>query len=128
MAILVTYVGTPEASAALRAAVSIAQAMDHSLLIVVASALENDGGIEDSEQRLWDELEGTDVAFEIRRAWDGESISEQVISLATSLSCELVVLGLVGKSEGSWSLGPQAQNILLNSPCPVLTATADKQL
>ena len=99
--------------------------MNHSLLIVVASALEHEGGVEDSEQRLWDELEGTDVAFEVRRAWDGESISEQVISLATSLSCELVVLGLVGQSEGSWSLGPQAQNILLNSPCPVLTATAD---
>ncbi|OKL49938.1 universal stress protein [Boudabousia marimammalium] len=125
MAVLLTYCGTEESNAAANAAIAVASKMRTSLLVLLSEDEQLGPDNRDPEGPLWEMLGATDIPFEIHRSGPGEQISEQVIKLATELECELVVLGLVGKVGGNWTLGPQAQNILLNSPCPVLTATAN---
>jgi nucleotide-binding universal stress UspA family protein len=125
MGVVVGYLATPEGRAALDAAVREARARDASVVVVVS--VRADDGVEGRERvegelaQVDAELAAAGVAHEIRLL-DGGDVADDLIATAEELSAELIVLGLRRRSPvGKLILGVNAQRVLFDAPCPVLT-------
>lgn len=125
MGIVVGYLATPEGRAALAAAVQEASIRGRSVVVVVSSR-----GDEPAEQRSALEAELTSVAEDLTargvehevRLLDGGDVADDLIATAEETQAELVVLGLRQRSPvGKLILGANAQRVLFDAPCPVLT-------
>jgi nucleotide-binding universal stress UspA family protein len=125
MGVVVGYLATPEGRAALEAAVREAATRSGSVVVVV-SARPDDAT--DERERLERELAGVDaeltgagIEHEIRLL-DGGDVADDLITTAEELSAELIVIGLRRRSPvGKLILGANAQRVLFDAPCPVLT-------
>ncbi|UJP39201.1 universal stress protein [Cellulomonas palmilytica] len=125
MGIVVGYLATPEGRAALDAAVQEASIRGRSVVVVVSSRAD-----ERAEQRalLESELAGVDADLTERgvphevRLLDGGDVADDLIATAEETGAELVVIGLRQRSPvGKLILGANAQRVLFDAPCPVLT-------
>ncbi|WP_029287781.1 universal stress protein [Cellulomonas sp. HZM] len=125
MGIVVGYLATPEGRAALDAAVAEASTRGTSVVVVVSMRGDEppeqrasaDAELEAVGRRLTDE--GT--PHEIRLL-DGGDVADDLIATAEEVSAELVVIGLRRRSPvGKLILGANAQRVLFDAPCPVLT-------
>ena len=77
-------------------------------------------------QTLRELLDGEEISFEIREAGTGPEIADVVLDTAREVNAEYIVIGLRRRSpNGSLAMGRNAQRILLEASCPVVTATAD---
>ncbi|QGQ19138.1 universal stress protein [Cellulomonas sp. JZ18] len=125
MGIVVGYLATPEGRAALDAAVD--EARLRSTPVVVVASVRLDEGPErrtETEEALAGvqrELTGLGVAHEVRLLTGGD-VADDLITTAEEVGAQLVVLGLRRRSPvGKLILGANAQRVLFDAPCPVLT-------
>jgi nucleotide-binding universal stress UspA family protein len=129
--IVVGYVPKPEGRAALRRAVEEAR-LRGARLIVINSArggrdFDADDAV-DSEAELdavRAELAEAGVEAEVRQLVRGLDVAEDLIAVAQETSADFIVIGLRRRSPvGKLILGSNAQRILLDAPCPVLSVKA----
>jgi len=125
MGIVVGYLATPEGHAALDAAID--EAKRRSVSVVVVLSARPDESEERREQaerdlaRVRDELDAAGVAHDVRLLAGGDA-ADDLISTAEQVGAELVVLGLRRRSPvGKLILGSNAQRVLFDAPCAVLT-------
>ena len=125
MGIVVGYLATPEGRAALDAAVE--EARRRSVRVVVVVSVRPDepedrrAGTREALEQVNAELEGLGVAHEVRMLSGGD-VADDLISTAEEVAAQLIVLGLRRRSPvGKLILGSNAQRVLFDAPCPVLT-------
>ena len=125
MKILVGYIPTPEGLAAVDWAIDYAKTMSGELTVIntgkngdyshpqFASAQDIDA--------LDTQLTEQGIEHEIRRPTDGLPASENILSAATEIDADLIVIGLRRRSAvGKLITGSSAQAILLGADCPVV--------
>lgn len=134
MTVVVGYVPTPEGRAALQAARE--EARDRRLKLVVVNSHKGGASFDgDDAIRTDQELEtvrreltadGSD--FEILTLVRGNDPTEDLVEVAAELGAALIVIGLRRRSPiGKLVLGSNAQRILLEADCPVLSVKAPRQ-
>ena len=129
MSIVVGYLATLEGRAALDAAVQESSSRKDRVVVVVSTRPD-----EPAEQRhdldvaldsVHRELETAGVDHEIRVLVGGD-VAEDLLSTAEETKARLVVIGLRRRSPvGKLILGVNAQRVLFDAPCPVLTVKPD---
>ena len=129
MAVVVGYLATMEGRAALDAAVREAELRKDRVVVVVSTRQD-----EPAEQRhdldvalaaVRDELTAAGLDHEIR-VLDGGDVADDLIGSAEETQAQLVVIGLRRRSPvGKLILGANAQRVLFDAPCPVLTVKPD---
>ena len=128
MTIVVGYVPKPEGRAALEAAIGQAKLLGERLHVVNSSAGQqlvdsSYAGPEDLD-RTRARLQESGVDFELEQSV-GKAGSEAVLAAAERHGASLVVIGLRRRTPtGKLIFGSDAQRILLEAPCPVLSVKA----
>jgi nucleotide-binding universal stress UspA family protein len=131
MAVVVGYAATPEGGAALRKAVEESRLRGARLIVVAVARGEEDSGAgaASAEGELAEVLTGLDVAgiaHEVRPATGDAELAEDLMSVARETGAQLIVIGLRRRSPvGKLILGSNAQRVLLEAPCPVLTVKVE---
>lgn len=133
MAVVVGYVPTPEGQAALHAARQEAKDR-HQKLVVVNShkggvSFEGDDAIRTQEEleAVRSELASTGVEFEVMELVRGNDPTDDLIEVADQVGATLIVIGLRRRTPiGKLVLGSNAQRILLEADCPVLSVKAPR--
>lgn len=125
MGIVVGYLATPEGRAALDAAVQEAGIRGRDVVVVVSlrsdEPAEQRAAIEAELTQVDQDLTARGVAHEVRLLSGGD-IADDLLATAEEVSAELVVIGLRQRSPvGKLILGANAQRVLFDAPCPVLT-------
>lgn len=125
------YVRRPEGRAAFDRAVAEARLRDAKLVVLRSSP---GGPREDVEEVLEyreafenidDHLATLGIDYELREFVRGKSVPEDVLETAEEYGAGLIVIGIRRRSAvGKLLLGSNAQEILLNAPCPVLAVPA----
>lgn len=125
------YVQRPETEAAFDRAIEEAQQRDAKLIVLHSSR----GGVntdvdevmayrevfEDIDRRLAD----AGIDYGLREFVKDRSVAEDVLELAEEAAADLIVIGLRRRSPvGKLLLGSNAQDIMLNTRCPVLAIPA----
>ena len=129
MSIVVGYLATVEGRAALDAAVRESALRKERVIVVVSTRSD-----EPSEQQhdldvalasVHEELETAGVEHEIRVLVGGD-VADDLLGTAEDARAELVILGLRRRSPvGKLILGANAQRVLFDAPCPVMTVKPD---
>ncbi|OJV84401.1 MAG: universal stress protein UspA [Cellulomonas sp. 73-92] len=129
MSIVVGYLATVEGRAALDAAVRESALRKERVIVVVSTRSD-----EPSEQQhdldvalasVHEELEAAGVEHEIRVLVGGD-VADDLLGTAEESRAELVILGLRRRSPvGKLILGANAQRVLFDAPCPVMTVKPD---
>jgi nucleotide-binding universal stress UspA family protein len=125
MATVVTgYVPKPEGEAALLAGIEEARRRDARLVVVHAMTEQG------AEPAYLAEVRGlladSGVDHELRVLESGYDASDRLVELAAEVAAGLIVIGLRRRSPvGKLILGSNAQRVLLDAPCPVLTVKPD---
>ena len=129
MSIVVGYLATVEGRAALDAAVRESALRKERVIVVVSTRSD-----EPSEQQhdldvalasVHAELEAAGVEHEIRVLVGGD-VADDLLGTAEDSRAELVILGLRRRSPvGKLILGANAQRVLFDAPCPVMTVKPD---
>ena len=129
--IVVGYVPKPEGRAALRRAVEEARLRGARLIVINSARGGRDFDAEDavdSEAELdavRAELAEAGVEAEVRQLVRGLDVADDLIAVAKETSADFIVIGLRRRSPvGKLILGSNAQRILLDAPCPVLSVKA----
>ncbi|UAL28306.1 universal stress protein [Nocardioides rotundus] len=130
--IVVGYVPKAEGEAALDRAIEEAK-LRGSRIVVVNShrggdSFDGQASAQADEQMaaVKAKLEQSGVEHEVRQLVRGFDPSEDLLALAKDVDAELVVIGLRRRSPvGKLILGSNAQRILLDATCPVLSVKAD---
>jgi len=125
MGIVVGYLATPEGRAALDAAVEEARRRSVPVVVVLSARpdepVERRAQTEEALGQVRDELDALGVEHDVRLL-DGGDVADDLISTAEQVDAQLVVLGLRRRSPvGKLILGSNAQRVLFDAPCPVLT-------
>ena len=123
MAVIMSYHGTLESRAALVEAVNLAKRLDEKLLCVYAQKHRGDDLAVDSQvmEVLHDALGQEDLDYAVQPCPRGK---EFVLEAARENHASYVVIGLAHRSRcGGMNIGPNAQRLLLEAPCPVVTYT-----
>jgi nucleotide-binding universal stress UspA family protein len=124
MCVVVGYVATPEGEAALEAGLVEAARRDTTLRVVVGatSSWWGMGGTPAVDlDALTARLGAQPVPVEVVPT-EGHDVADEILAVAADRQADLVVLGLRRRAlVGKLVLGPNAQRILLDAPCPVLT-------
>ncbi|WP_028048588.1 universal stress protein [Cellulomonas sp. URHD0024] len=125
MGIVVGYLATPEGRSALAAAVDEARRRQTPVVVVVSAR----PGEPDSERAVIEadldqvraHLAETGVEHEVLLLESGD-VADDLISTAEQVGAQLIVLGLRRRSPvGKLILGANAQRVLFDASCPVLT-------
>jgi nucleotide-binding universal stress UspA family protein len=133
MAVVVGYVPTPEGRAALAAAREEAQ--DRQLKLIVVNSHKGGASFEGEDSIRTDEeleavrreLENDVTDFEILELVRGNDPTEDLIEVAAEVGAALIVIGLRRRTPiGKLVLGSNAQRILLEADCPVLSVKAPR--
>ncbi len=125
MGIVVGYLATPEGRAALDAAVEEARRRAVPVVVVLSvrpdETPERRAETEQALARVRDELDAIGVEHDVRMLSGGD-VADDLISTADEVGAQLVVLGLRRRSPvGKLILGSNAQRVLFDAACPVLT-------
>ena len=132
-AIVVGYVTTPEGKAALRRAAEEAK-LRGATLVVVSSDKGGSGlgaaAAADRERELDEvrtQLRADGIDHDVRSLVRGNEPSTDLIEVAEEVHADFIVIGLRRRSPvGKLILGSQAQQVLLDAPCPVMAVKADE--
>jgi nucleotide-binding universal stress UspA family protein len=125
MGIVVGYLATPEGRAALGAAIEEAGRRQTGVVVVVSARPdepeEQRAAVEAELERVRADLVSAGVDHEVRLLSGGD-VADDLIATAEEVDAQLVVLGLRRRSPvGKLILGSNAQRVLFDAPCPVLT-------
>ncbi|MFE7505728.1 universal stress protein [Promicromonospora sp. NPDC057488] len=124
MTVLVAYNESPQGEAAMRAAVAEAVRRRQELAVLVLTP-QADSKVPASLAHLLDTVPGTvsvaPVAFRAEQA----DVADAIVDQAEAVSAELVVIGSRKHSTvGTFLVGSTTQQVLLDSPAPVLVVKA----
>ena len=125
--IVVGFIATAEGRAALEAAVAEAQRREEQLQVLAHGARGSDqSDIESTVDEARQQLEGSDVGYNVRQVQRGDDVAEALMTAAEDGDASLIVIGLRRRSPlGKLILGSNAQRILLDAPCHVLAVKPD---
>ena len=116
--VVIGYVAKAEGEAALAAGLAEAQRRDAKVVLVHGRG--GDGGADLDAARA--ALDDAGVAHDLRELGPGVEVSDALVTAAEDAGAELIVIGLRRRSPvGKLILGTNAQRVLLDAPCPVLT-------
>ena len=129
MAIVVGYLATAEGRAALDAAVQESAVRGDRVVVVVSrrqdEPTEQQQDLDVALAAVHAELEAAGIDHEIRVLVGGD-VADDLLASAEETGARLVVLGLRRRSPvGKLILGANAQRVLFDAPCPVLTVKPD---
>ncbi|CAL8979213.1 Universal stress protein [Cellulomonas sp. T2.31MG-18] len=129
MAIVVGYLATTEGRAALEAAVRESHLRSERIVVVVSTRQDEPPAqraeVEQALAAVDRQLDSDGVEHEIRLL-DGGDVADDLIGTAEETGAHLVVIGLRRRSPvGKLILGANAQRVLFDAPCPVLTVKPD---
>jgi len=132
MSVVVGYVPTVEGDAALTAAVREAGSREVPLVVIISERGHRFGTGPVELQATADDvrtrLDQTGLRYEIRQTTRGRDVAEDIVDAATAHDAQLIVIGLRRRSPlGKLLLGSNAQRILLDAPCPVLSVKPDPE-
>lgn len=121
MATVVTgYVPKPEGDAALLAGID--EARRRGARLVVVHALPGDDPEPGYVAELRAVLADADVDHDLRVLERGHDAADELVDVAEEVAADLIVIGLRRRSPvGKLILGSNAQRVLLDASCPVLT-------
>jgi nucleotide-binding universal stress UspA family protein len=124
--IVVGYVPTPEGVAAVDYAIRFAQQQGHRLVIVNSGVRGNDAHPAFAGAAEWDaldqELSALGIGHEMRQPSMAQSPAEEILSTASDVDAEAIVIGLRRRSPvGKLFLGSSSQQVILDAECPVIT-------
>lgn len=130
--IVVGFIPNPQGQAALEQALAEAQLRGGRLLIVNAAGTDAFGDErrvgEEDLAGLRDTLGGSGVAYDVRQTGSDQNAADALVAAAEETGAALVVIGLRHRSlVGKFLMGSNAQRILLDAPCPVLSVKADRR-
>ena len=119
--IVVGYSPRPEGRAALTRALSEAQLRGAALIVVNTAPDAEPSG-------LVEQLTASGLGYEIRTAADAQDSADELIKTAEGAEADFIVIGLRRRSPvGKLLLGSNAQRVLLDAACPVLTVKAEPE-
>ncbi len=127
--IVVGFIPSPQGQAALEHAIAEARLRGGRLLIVNAAgtdafADERRAG-EDDLAGMHDTLANAGVEYDIRQTGSDQNAADTLVSVAEESGAALIVIGLRQRSRvGKLLMGSNAQRILLDARCPVLSVKA----
>lgn len=131
MSVVVGYIDTPEGQAALAAARDEARDRNKKLIVVNShkggSSYSGDDAIRTEEvlEEVRSSLAAAAVDFEIRELVRGNDPTDDLLEVAETSGAELIVIGLRRRTPiGKLVLGSNAQRVLLEADCPVLSVKA----
>ena len=130
MKILVGYDGSKAAMDALKVAQKHARAMAAKLEVVYAitrfdpkNYLEVQKAEEDLEQGVKDIFNGENLSYKTHLLLNDLSPGDQLVEFAERNSVDEIIIGVRRRSKvGKLIIGSTAQHVILNAPCPVVTA------
>lgn len=128
MSIVVGYIATDEGRSALDAAVAEARRRGVRLVVVASRKVRADvvADLDAELDVIRDHLDEADIAYEVRQVGRRNDVAEDLIAIANEVQADLIVIGLRKRSPvGKLFLGSNAQRILLESHCPVLSVKPD---
>ena len=126
MAVIMSYHGTVESRAALVEAVNLAKRLDEKLLCVYAQKHRGDDQAVDNQvmEVLHDALGQENLEYAVQLCPRGKDVSDYVLEAARENHASYLVIGLAHRSHcGGMNIGPNAQRLLLEAACPVVTYT-----
>lgn len=122
-----------EGRAAVTRAIAEARLRDAELIVVHSmrggerDELEHVLTYRDEFETLERELETSGVLYRLVEYARGNSPAEDLIAVTVDQGADLIVIGIRRRSAvGKLVLGSNAQDVLLNAPCPVLAVKASK--
>lgn len=126
MTIVVGYVPNPSGLAALEAAITEAERRSVPLVVVNSGRLDDYTGPTFADPRDLDALDAQlaqrGIEHEVRQMTRGLAPADEILSTASEVGAELIVIGLRKRSPvGKLVTGSTAQQVLLDAPCPVLS-------
>lgn len=122
MSIIVGYLRTNEGEAALDRAVE--EARLRSLPLVVLH-VDEPGRPVSKLGTLRERLDEAEIQYRVQSGFRGLDVAEEVVQTAEAEDAQLIVIGLRHRSAvGKFLLGSNAQRILLDAHCPVLSVKA----
>lgn len=130
--IVVGFIPNAQGEAALQQALAEAQLRGGRLLIVNAAGTDAFGDErrvgEEDLAGLRDTLQASGVAYEVRQTASDQNAAEALVAVAEETGAALIVIGLRYRSlVGKFLMGSNAQRILLDAPCPVLSVKAKRR-
>ncbi|KAA1429069.1 universal stress protein [Nocardioides antri] len=118
--VVIGYVPKPEGDAALLAGIEEARRRD-ARLVVVHALLDHDRApsyLTEVETALGE----SGLEHDLRVVERTDDASDDLVDVAEEVDADLIVIGLRRRSPvGKLILGSNAQRVLLDAPCPVLT-------
>ncbi|WP_183092840.1 universal stress protein [Nocardioides stalactiti] len=115
--VLIGYVPKPEGDAALLAGIEEARLRGARAVVALGG-----GGTESDLGEVRDLLDHSGVDHEIAVLDPFLEVSDGLVALAEDLDADVIVIGLRRRSPvGKLILGSNAQRVMLDAPCPVLT-------
>ena len=124
MTVVVGYIPDRYGEAALTA--GIEEARRRGVALVVVNATRGDALVdrryvgEEGVAELESRLAGLDLEHEVRQAM-GADVAEEMLRVVEDTQAQVIVIGLRHRSPvGKMIMGSVAQQVLLDSPCPVL--------
>jgi nucleotide-binding universal stress UspA family protein len=131
MSVLVSYVPTEVGYAALDAAILEARMRVTSLVVLNVVVGGNYAEVTAADDRDLDavraKLADEGVPSEVRQEPSGLDIAATVLDVAVQTDAELIVVGLHRRSlVGKMLLGSNAQRIIVDAHCPVLSVRPDE--
>ena len=126
MAVVVGYLPTREGRAAL--AHGVEAAVRRGVRIVIVSSREDTTeSVEADLQEYVGRLSENGLAYEVRHLPRSVDPADDLLGVAEEVDADVIVIGLRRRSPvGKLILGSNAQRILLDAPCPVLSVKADE--
>lgn len=126
MTIVVGYIPSPEGEAALTAAIDEAARRNEPVRVLNVGqddASRDDRFLDDVRvNRLRERFGAAGVAIEMQQLVRGKEPAEEIVTVADELDASLIVIGLRRRTPtGKLLFGSQAQRILLDARCPVLS-------
>jgi nucleotide-binding universal stress UspA family protein len=123
-----------EGRAAVQRAIAEARLRDAELIVVHSmrggerDELEHVMTYRDEFEVLERELDASGVVYRLVEYARGNSPAEDLLAVAEAQGADLIVIGIRRRSAvGKLVLGSNAQDVLLNAPCPVLAVKASKE-
>jgi nucleotide-binding universal stress UspA family protein len=125
MSIVVGFLATDEGRAALEAALSESRLRGEDLVLVISVRPDQQPAAADelaaAVSGVRAELTSLGVPHTVRTLAGGD-VADDILSVAEDVDASLIVLGLRRRSHvGKLILGSNAQRVLFDAPCPVLT-------
>lgn len=124
MAVVVGYLPTREGRAALAHGVEAAVTRGVRM-VIVSSREDTTASVETDLAPYSTRLAEHGVGYEVRHLPGSVDPAEDLLAVAAEVGADVIVIGLRRRSPvGKLILGSNAQRILLDAPCPVLSVKA----